>query len=165
MTDAPVTAIPPAASAPAQDEAQPEAAYALPEVDVANHPVVFFDGMCGMCNSAVDFVMKRDRAGKFRFATLQGGLAKAELDDAFDGPQPDSLVLMDAAGVHVYSTGILRILRDLPAPWSCLSVGLIVPRPIRDAVYRFVAKHRYRVFGRKDACRMPTPEERDRIID
>jgi len=135
-----------------------------PPLDLEQHPLVFFDGVCGLCNTSVDFFLKRDKARRFRFATLQGELADRLLADAFNGPPPDSLILLDNDGVHTRSTGVLRILAGLPAPWSWLAIFRFVPAPLRDAVYRFVAAHRYRVFGKKDACRIPTPDERDRII-
>lgn len=131
-----------------------------PALDPAEHPILFFDGVCGLCNSAVDFVIARDRDRRFRYAMLQGDLARTRLVGLNHDAPPDSLVLLDEAGVHDYSSAALRTAAKLPAPWSWSAIFLLVPYPLRDAVYRLVAKHRYRFFGEKDACRMPTPEER-----
>ena len=131
-------------------------------------PILLFDGVCNLCDASVQFVMRHDPDERFRFASLQSQAAKPYLDRA--GLSADylaSLVLVDERGeVHVGSDAALGVGRRLEAPWSGLAAaGAVVPKPVREAVYRLVAKHRYRVFGQKDACRLPTPEERARFLD
>lgn len=132
------------------------------------YPILLFDGVCNLCDGAVQFVMRHDRAERFRFAPLQSDaakplLARADLDAAY----LDSLVLVDEAGrVLVGADAALGVAARLDGPWPALArVGRVVPRALREAVYRFIARHRYRVFGQKEACRIPTPAERARFLD
>jgi predicted DCC family thiol-disulfide oxidoreductase YuxK len=129
-------------------------------------PIVFFDGVCNLCNGAVNFLIDRDRAGRLRFAPLQGRTFEAvRLANPWLG-EVDSLVLADAAGVHVRSAAALGLLRYLGGPWRLLGgLGRLIPRPLRDWLYDRVARGRYRWFGRRDACRLPTPELRARFLD
>lgn len=132
----------------------------------AGQPVVLFDGVCNLCTAGVRFVIERDPAARFSFASLQSDTARRLLADAgVSAPLPDSIVLLDAAGVHTRSDAALRIAAGLRLPWS-LAAGLrIVPRALRDGVYDFVARHRYRWFGTRDTCLVPTPELRTRFLD
>ena len=129
------------------------------------HPLVLYDGECGLCDRSVQFILNRDRRGLFRFATLQGEtgrryLRAAGLPDDYVG----SVLLVDDAGVHSHSTAALRVARRLDGTARWLGVGRLVPRPIRDAIYNFVARHRYQVFGKAAACRLPTPGETARFL-
>lgn len=125
-----------------------------------------FDGVCSLCNASVDFVMRHDRRGRIAFASLQSDEAATYL--AAHGKHADALldtvVLADGAGLHERSTAALRVLRALGLPWSLLYGLVAVPRPLRDAVYRWVARHRYRWFGKRETCRLPTSEERARFV-
>jgi predicted DCC family thiol-disulfide oxidoreductase YuxK len=129
-------------------------------------PIVFFDGVCNLCNGAVNFLLDRDREGRLRFAPLQGR-AFEELRARNPGlPRLDSLVLADEHGLHIRSAAALGVCRYLRPPWKWLgSMGLIVPRPVRDWLYDRVARNRYRWFGRRESCRLPTPELRARFLD
>lgn len=128
-------------------------------------PVVLFDGHCGFCNAWVDFVMRHDPRQTFRFAPIQGDFAQRLVIGLNPDQPPDSLILIDDQGLHLYSSAALKTLARLPMPWRIFGVLRWVPAPLRDAGYRVVAKYRYKLFGRKDACRLPTPEERARFID
>lgn len=133
-----------------------------------NRPLLLFDGVCNLCDGAVQFVMRHDRAERFVFAPLQSDAATPYLEKAgLDAAYLQSLVLVDEAGrTHVGSDAALQVGRRLDPPWPALArVGLAVPRPVRDAVYRLIAANRYRVFGQKEACRLPTPAERARFLD
>ena len=134
--------------------------------DCTDRPVVLFDGVCNLCTAAVRFVIDRDPAARFAFASLQSDTARRLLEQAGQtAPLPDSIVLLDEEGVHTRSDAALRIAAGLRPPWS-LAAGLgIVPRAVRDRVYDFVARHRYRWFGTRDACLIPTPERRTRFLD
>jgi len=135
-----------------------------PPVDPARHPVLFFDGVCGLCDRTVTQLLRQDRAGVLRFAPLQGETAARLLPEE-DVKGLASVVLIDGAGTHRRSDAIVRVLGHLGGR-SRVYAGLLraVPRPVRDLGYRFVARARYRVFGKKDVCRMPTAEERGRFL-
>ena len=121
--------------------------------------VVYFDGTCGLCNGFVDRLLRWDRRGTLRYSPLQGETAAARL-----GPQspadPSTIVFADGDLVSLRSTAVLRILRRLGGGWRLAAVLVLVPRPIRDAVYDWIARHRHAWFGKRAACRIPTPEER-----
>lgn len=129
-----------------------------------DHPVLFFDGLCGLCNSSVDFVMRRDRKDVFRYAPLQGETA-ARLLAASDRENLDSVVLQMPEGTYRKTSAVVRILWKLPGIWPFMGTLLwLIPRPIRNLGYRIVAANRYRVFGKKETCRLPTPEEVGRLL-
>jgi predicted DCC family thiol-disulfide oxidoreductase YuxK len=133
----------------------------------APHGVVLFDGVCTLCNGAVNFVIDRDPAGYFQFAALQSdagaGLLRAHGREPEPGP-PDSLLLLEDGRVYERSEAALRIARRLSGAWKLLYALRVVPRPLRDAVYRWVARHRYAWFGQRAVCRLPTPEEASRFL-
>jgi len=131
-------------------------------------PVLFFDGVCNLCNASVDRLMRIDRRRRLRFASLQGPTAQRLLAGtavAHGAEEPDSLVLLDQGRVFVRSTAALRALVRVGGGWRLAAALLLVPRPLRDAVYRWVARHRYRWFGRRETCRLPTPDEAERLLD
>jgi predicted DCC family thiol-disulfide oxidoreductase YuxK len=134
--------------------------------DVPAGPLIFFDGVCNLCNAAVQWVIERDRRGVFRFGVLQSEAGRAALGAATTPTDlPDSIVLIDGARVHIRSDAALRIARELGFPWSLAVIALAVPRPLRDAVYSWVARNRYRWFGRRESCMVPTPELAARFVD
>jgi predicted DCC family thiol-disulfide oxidoreductase YuxK len=126
--------------------------------------VLLFDGVCTLCNGFVRFVIERDPAGRFQFAPLQSAAA-ARLLGATARPLPDSLVLLEDGRLFTRSTAALRVARGLPFPWPLAYVFVAVPRPVRDWVYDVIARHRYRWFGRRDVCMVPTPELRSRFLN
>ena len=130
-------------------------------------PLILFDGDCNLCNGAVQFVIKRDRRARFRFASLQseaGRQALAAAGTARD-EQPDSILLVSDGRVLAKSAAALAIARRLRLPWPLLSVFWVVPYPLRDIVYDCIARNRYRWFGKRDECWVPTPELRQRFLD
>lgn len=127
---------------------------------------MLFDGVCNLCNGAVVWILERDRRGVFRFASLQSAAARRLLEAApAPAERPDSIVLVDEAGVHTRSAAVLRIARRLGFPWSLAALARLIPRPGRDALYDAVARRRYRWFGKREACLIPTPERRARFLD
>lgn len=129
-------------------------------------PILLFDGTCGLCRRAVLFTLARDRPGVVRYASLQSGFARERLAAAGMGAADlDAVVLLEGERVSLGSTAALRLCRHLPPPWPALGVLLVVPRPIRDAVYSWVARRRHRWFGKHDACWVPTPELSGRFLD
>lgn len=153
----------------------------MPAPAQPRNPVIFFDGVCGLCNLFVDFVMARDKSFRFRFSPLQGetaaavlkappgqgpaaaqGVAAESLLDDVEGLK--SVILWDEQGLHRKSKAALRVLAGLGGLWSLTRLFLLVPAFLRDPVYDFIAKNRYRWFGKKESCRMPTPSERARFL-
>ena len=132
-------------------------------------PVILFDGVCNLCNSTVQWVIERDKEGRFDFATLQSDAACRELEKIMGEEEiealPDSIVLLDSDGVHVRSAAALRIMRGLGSRFALLRLAVVLPRPIRDAVYNLIARNRYRWFGRRDTCMTPTPDRAARFLD
>jgi len=133
---------------------------------VNDPPVLLFDGVCNLCNGAVAFVIRRDPRARLRFAPLQSPAADALLASLGVARDrlPDSFVLVEDGRVHVRSTAALRVARRLRFPWPLLAVFLLVPRWLRDPVYDLVARNRYRWFGRREACMVPTAELRARFL-
>ena len=125
-------------------------------------PAVLFDGVCNLCNGAVRFILARDPADRFRLASLQSEAARRLL--GHEGPG-ETIVLLEAGKTYTKSTAALRIARGLRFPWPLLYAFAAVPRPLRDLVYDWVARHRYRWFGKRDACPWPTPEVRGRFLE
>ncbi len=128
---------------------------------------MLFDGVCNLCNAAVQWVLARDPEGRIHFASLQSDAAAGELakHDAVPRPVPDSFILIDDHGVRVRSSAAIGVARHLGFPYSLLALGLIIPRPVRDAVYAVVARNRYRWFGRRESCLVPTAENAARFLD
>jgi predicted DCC family thiol-disulfide oxidoreductase YuxK len=128
-----------------------------------DRPIVFFDGVCGLCNASVDRMLKWDHSRVLRFAPLQGSTAAQLLPSAF-AKDFDTFVLMDEQGMHLRSDAAIRALVHFGGVWRIAAVMRVVPRPLRDAVYAWVSRNRYRWFGKRDACRLPTPQERERFL-
>ncbi len=128
--------------------------------------IIFFDGVCNLCNGAINFIIDRDRKGTFKFAPLQSEFAKKRLQQSkIDPLKLDTIVLLEPRGnVSVKSTAALRIARNLSGAWPLLYGFVIIPKFIRDAVYNLIANNRYKWFGRTDQCRVPTPELLNRFI-
>jgi predicted DCC family thiol-disulfide oxidoreductase YuxK len=135
------------------------------EISAVDGPVVLYDGTCGLCDRSVQLILRHDRRGRFRFAALQSDVGRALL--ARHGLPVDALdtvVLVEDGHAWVKSAAALRIARGMDAPWPALRALGIVPRPVRDFFYDRVAKSRYRLFGRVDACMLPPPEVRARFL-
>jgi predicted DCC family thiol-disulfide oxidoreductase YuxK len=139
--------------------------------------VVLFDGVCNFCDASVNFIIDHDKQGYFKFAPLQSdegrrlaneyGFESATAEDRdpeSDLIPIDSVILVDDGKAYTHSTAALKILKRLGAPWSWLSAFLIIPRSVRDWAYRLFARYRYRIFGKKDQCMLPTPEVRARFL-
>jgi predicted DCC family thiol-disulfide oxidoreductase YuxK len=130
------------------------------ELEAAERPVVLFDGACKLCHGAVRFVTRHDRAGRFDFTALESETGARLLRERGHGPalgEPETLVLIEGTQVYTGSDAALRIARSLDGAWPLLGLLVLVPRPIRDAAYRLVARWRYRWFGRVGACAVPPP--------
>ena len=132
----------------------------------ADSPVLFFDGVCNLCNSAIQFVIRHDRMSKIKFAPLQsaeGEIARLTVQQHL-GYVPDSLILRVGSRYYTESAAALKVAGYLDGGWRLLQSLMIFPRLLRDPVYRFIAANRYRWFGKQQVCMMPTPELRSRFL-
>lgn len=129
-------------------------------------PVILFDGDCNLCHASVQFVLRRDPTARFRFASLQSAAGRGLLARAgAAGTLPDSIVLVADGRVRTKSGAALAIARGLCFPWPLLTVFWIVPAPMRDLIYDWIARNRYRWYGKRTQCWVPTPELRARFLD
>ena len=143
----------------------------MDESHTAN-PIILYDGVCGLCNRLVQFLLKRDKQGRLHFASLQSEFAERVLTR--HGIDPNDLdtvqVVVDyerpEERVLGRSDAILRAAKELGLPWNVLAgIARVVPRALRDVVYRFVARNRYHVFGKYETCMLPDPNQRHRFLD
>lgn len=130
-----------------------------------DHPIVFFDGDCGLCSRAVRFMIRRDKHARLRFAPLLGPTAQSLGVAPTDDPADWSLILYRDGVALDRSAAAVRIAAILPWPWRLAAAIWIVPKPLRDALYRAVARRRHRLFGRSDVCGALTDDERSRLLD
>lgn len=130
-----------------------------------HNQILLFDGLCNLCNDSVNFILKRDKTGKFKFASLQSefGITLCKNHD-IDTNRVDSIILIKNDKAFIKSAAVLEILKDLPIGWRGLRLGIIFPKAIRDYLYDLVAKHRYRIFGKKDECLIPSKNVQDRFL-
>lgn len=131
------------------------------------YDIVFFDGVCNLCSGAVQFIIRHDKNDVYRFASLQSDFAKRLLNEhqvKITEP-PQSILLLRKDKIYSESSAALRIAQRFNGGWKLLSAFLIIPEFISDAVYRFVAHNRYKWFGKRDACTIPTPELKEKFLD
>ncbi|KAB7705546.1 DUF393 domain-containing protein [Bacillus aerolatus] len=126
--------------------------------------IILFDGECNFCDSSVQFIIKRDPKGKFYFASLQSDTGKSLLKKHRVPADVDSIIVIEGDKVYSRSAAALRISRHLKGAWKLLYVLILVPSPIRNAAYDFIAKNRYNWFGKRDSCMLPSPSVRKRFI-
>lgn len=128
-------------------------------------PIIVFDALCVLCSANARFVLRHDRRGRFRLASMQGEVG-AELYRRFgiDPADPDTLIVVAGDRALRDSDAVIAIWAGLGWPWHALAVARLVPRAVRDPVYRVVARNRYRWFGRRDTCWLPTPEQASRVL-
>ncbi len=129
------------------------------------HPIIVFDGMCVLCSANARFILRHDEAGRFRLATMQSEAGSALMARfGIDPLDPETFILVDGDRVRRNSDAALAIVAGLGWPLKALAALRIVPRPLRDTVYRIVARNRYRWFGRREQCFVPTSEQASRIL-
>lgn len=130
-----------------------------------DRPVIVFDGHCVLCSTNARFVLRNDRHGYFRLAAMQGEVGAAILARCgVDPANPDTLIVVDNATAFRDSDAVIAIWSRLGWPWRVLTVARIVPRALRDPVYRWVARNRYRLFGRNERCFVPDPRWAERLL-
>lgn len=131
-----------------------------------SQPVILFDGVCNLCNGSVQFIIKRDPSAIFRFSSLQSDSAKQMLQQAgLDHTKTDTVVLLYNGKAYTQSDAALHIVRQLTGFWPVMYVFIVIPRPFRNAVYNWIARNRYRWFGKKDQCMIPSPEIKHRFLN
>jgi predicted DCC family thiol-disulfide oxidoreductase YuxK len=129
------------------------------------NPIVLFDGVCHLCSSSVSFIIRRDRRGRFKFAPLQSPAGQELLRQHRLSPDGlDTFVLLEAGKAYTRSTAALRVAKQLCGLWPLAYLLIGVPKWMRDAVYNVVAKNRYKWFGKREACMMPTAEVKERFL-
>ena len=133
--------------------------------EIGNKHLLLFDGVCNLCNGAVNFMIERDKQQRFVFASLQSEIGQ-QIAKQYQLPENDfeSMVLLKNEKIHIKSNAALEIARDLSGGWSLLYVFKIIPKFLRDWVYQVISTNRYKWFGRKDQCRIPTPDIKNRFI-
>jgi predicted DCC family thiol-disulfide oxidoreductase YuxK len=141
----------------------------MPESNKIKPPIVIFDGVCRLCNFFVNFIIKADKAAKIKFLALQkleevqlqkGSIAIKEIPDLYS-----SVVVIDEGQILIKSAAVFSIFRHLPYPYKLLLVFRILPKPLNDFIYDFVARHRYAWFGKNTQCMIPSPEVLDRFYE
>ncbi|MCF8239633.1 MAG: DCC1-like thiol-disulfide oxidoreductase family protein [Saprospiraceae bacterium] len=131
----------------------------------ASHLLVFYDGHCALCQFWVQFLIRRDRHDRFRFAALQSPLAQRNGIAPTEDMTPDSVIVMKDQLMLTDSTAALTLLATLGGLWSFFRIFLLLPCALRDPVYRLIARYRYRWFGRTDTCYLPRPEWKHKFIE
>lgn len=133
--------------------------------DPDDHPIILFDGVCNLCEGFIQFVIRRDPDGIFRFAPLQSDVGQQLLSRCgWDDQALDGVVLVEDGRCYRKSDAVLRVSKRLGLPYAALGPTRMVPRLLRDAIYDIVAEHRYDWFGKKDACLMPTDDIKSRFL-
>lgn len=132
---------------------------------VKEQPVVLFDGVCNLCNSAVQWIIKHDPNAKVKFASLQSDKGKELIKrSSVSIGEMKSMVLIEKNKIYVKSTAVLKVCKYLKGIWKLGIMLLIIPRPIRDLVYEWIAKNRYKWFGKRNDCMIPTKQLKDRFL-
>ncbi len=137
------------------------------EKQLKHKKLILFDGVCNLCNTSIQYVIQRDKNNQFLFAPLQSNIGK-QLIDAYniDIVKTDSILLFTPQkGISYKSTAALKIATHLGFPAKLLGIFIVLPIPLRDYVYSYIAKNRYRWFGKKNECMIPTPELRNKFLD
>ncbi len=133
---------------------------------VDTQKTIFFDGVCNLCNSSVNFLIDHDKKKQFTFASLQSEYAERMFDKTeVDPGQLEGIVYLKGQKILRKSDAVLEIARELGGGWSLLYAFKVIPGVFRNKIYGWIAKNRYRWFGKRDSCRLPTPDLRERFLD
>ena len=132
---------------------------------MADRPVIVFDAQCVLCSANAQFVLKHDRRDHFRLASMQGEVGAALFRRfGIDPADPETIILVDGDSVRLNSDAVIAIYAGLGWPWRAAAALRLVPRVLRDPVYRWVARNGYRLFGRRETCWLPTAEQARRVL-
>ncbi|WP_237661949.1 thiol-disulfide oxidoreductase DCC family protein [Sutcliffiella horikoshii] len=136
----------------------------MPEI-AKKHPILLFDGVCNLCNSMVTFVIKRDQKATFKFASLQSDVGQHLLREySLPMEEFDSFYFVDGKKIYTKSSAALKVAKELDGAWKLFYPLILIPKPLRDIVYSYVAKNRYRWFGKRNQCMLPNPEVKKRFL-
>lgn len=128
-------------------------------------PIIVFDALCVLCSANAQFVLKHDRRGRFRLAAMQNPVGKALFEACgIDPGNPETIIVVDGGRLWRDSDAVLAIYAGLGWPWKALAQLRLIPRVVRDPVYRWIARNRYRIFGRRQSCWVPTPDQAQRVL-
>ena len=129
------------------------------------HAIIVFDATCVLCSANAQFVLKHDRAARFRLTSIQGATGIRLYEEfGLDPADPETMLLIEHGRLRRDSDAVLAIFEGLGWPWRAAAAARLIPRPLRDPVYRWVAQHRYRLFGRRETCWAPRPDQAWRIV-
>lgn len=129
------------------------------------HKTILFDGVCNLCNSSVNFIIDHDKNDLFRFTSLQSESGQSLLKKFnLNGDNFDSIILIEGDKYYTRSSAVLRIAKEFPGFWKLLYFFIIIPPALRDFAYEIIAENRYKWFGKKDSCRVPTPELKNKFL-
>lgn len=126
--------------------------------------IILFDGICNFCDSSVQFIIKRDKRALYKFASIQSDRGQEILRKHHVPAEMDSIILVRNDKCYYKSSAALRICKNLKGVWKLFYCFLIVPKPLRDYLYEIIARNRYKWFGKKDSCTLPSPEIRKRFL-
>lgn len=130
-----------------------------------DYKIILFDGVCNLCNSSVNFIIDHDKKNMFRFASLQSDSGQTLLKKfGLNNESFDSIILIDNEKYFTRSSAVLRIVKNFPGFWKLLYIFIIVPPAVRNLLYDIIAENRYKWFGKKDSCRVPTPELKEKFL-
>jgi predicted DCC family thiol-disulfide oxidoreductase YuxK len=139
--------------------------YILNSIKSIDQPIILFDGVCNFCNSAVNFVIKKDKKKAFRFAPLQSAAGQILLNQyGLSTSDLKSFVLIEDNEAFTKTTAALKVMKHLSTPWPLMQGFLVLPPFVRDVVYNLIARNRYKWFGKKEECMVPTPELKSRFL-
>jgi len=137
----------------------------MPASNPTDGPIIVFDAMCVLCAANAQFVLRHDSKRRFRLASMQGPVgSQLYRDNGIDPANPETLILVEGDKVLRDSDAVLAIYAGCGWPWRAAAILRIVPHFLRDPLYRWIARNRYRVFGRRETCWLPSPEDRDRLL-
>ncbi|MET0374602.1 MAG: thiol-disulfide oxidoreductase DCC family protein [Rhizorhabdus sp.] len=129
------------------------------------HPIILFDAECVLCSANAQFILRHDRARRFRLAAMQGEVGAALFRrHGIDPADPDTIIVVDGDHALRDSDAVIAIYAGLGGPWRVAAAARIVPRALRDPIYRWVARNRYQLFGKRATCWLPHPEDADRVL-
>jgi predicted DCC family thiol-disulfide oxidoreductase YuxK len=127
--------------------------------------IILFDGVCNLCSSIVQFVIKRDKKAYFQFASLQSEVGQSLLDEYKVDRKTDSFILIEDGKCYMKSSAALKVSKNLDGLWKFFIIGLVIPKPLRDILYDLIARNRYKWFGKNDSCMLPPPNMKKRFIE
>jgi predicted DCC family thiol-disulfide oxidoreductase YuxK len=130
-----------------------------------NYSLILFDGVCNFCNSSVNFIIKRDKKNIFRFSSLQSETGQKCLSEYnFSHTEFDTIILIEKGELYNRSAAALRIAKSISGIWKLFYIFIIIPRPIRNYFYDLLSRNRYKWFGKRDACRIPSESEKEKFL-